>query len=51
MQQMQVFVYCKITLHVSGVYAPIIKCTSNCNCSFWYRSQYQGKDQVVALIL
>ena len=24
--------------------APIIRSTSNCNCSFWYRSQYQSNN-------
>jgi len=30
--------YCKITLHVSGVTAPIIRSTKNCNCSLRYWS-------------
>jgi len=30
--------YCKITLHVSGGTAPIIKSAKNCNRSLWYRS-------------
>ena len=34
---MQVFIYCKVTLHVSGVTAPIIKSTKNCNRSIRYR--------------
>ena len=28
---MQTFIYCKTTLHVSGVTAPIIRSTKNCN--------------------
>ena len=30
---MQIFIYCKVSLHVSGVTAPIIRSTKNCNCS------------------
>ena len=37
---MQIFIYCKVTLHVSGVTAPIIRSTKNCNCSLRYRSWY-----------
>jgi len=37
---MQIFIYCKVTLHVSGVTAPIIRSTKNCNCSLRYRSYY-----------
>jgi len=33
--------YCKITLHVSGVTAPIITGTKNCNRSLRYRSCYR----------
>ena len=28
---MQIFIYCKVILHVSGVTAPIISSTKNCN--------------------
>jgi len=28
---MQIFIYCKVTLHVSGVTAPIIRSTKKCN--------------------
>ena len=35
---MQTFIYCKVTLHVSGVTAPIIRSTKNCNRYLWYRS-------------
>jgi len=35
---MQIFIYCKATLHVSGVTEPIIRTTKNCNRSLWYRS-------------
>ena len=30
---MQIFIYCKVTVHVSGVTAPIIRSTKNCNPS------------------
>ena len=35
---MQTFIYCKVTLHVSGVIAPILRSTKNCNRYLWYRS-------------
>jgi len=35
---MQIFIYCKVTLHVSGVTAPIIRSTKNCYRSLRYRS-------------
>ena len=35
---MQIFIYCKATLHVSGVTAPIIRSTKNCNRSLRYKS-------------
>jgi len=34
----RIFIYCKVTLHVSGVTAPIIRSTKNCNRSLRYRS-------------
>jgi hypothetical protein len=34
---MQIFIYCKVTLHVSGVTAPIIGSTKNANRSLWFR--------------
>jgi len=34
----QMFIYCKVTLHVSGVTAPIIRSTKNCNRSLRYSS-------------
>jgi len=34
---MQMFIYCKVTLHVSGVTAPIIRSTKNCNRNLPYR--------------
>ena len=37
---MQAFIYCKITYMFRVSIAPIIRSTSNCNCSLWYRSQY-----------
>ena len=37
---MQIFIYCKVTLNVSGVTAPIIRSTKNCNRSLRYRSCY-----------
>jgi len=33
---MQIFIYCKVTLHVSGVTAPIIRSTKNCNRNLGY---------------
>ena len=33
---MQIFIYCKVTLYVSGVTAPIIRSTKNCNRSLRY---------------
>jgi len=30
--------HCKVTLHVSGFTAPIIRSTKNCNRSLQYRS-------------
>ena len=35
---MQIFIYCKVTLHVSGVTALIIRSTKNCNRNLRYRS-------------
>jgi len=35
---MQIFIYYKVTLHVSDVTAPIIRSTKNCNRSLRYRS-------------
>jgi len=37
---MQIFIYCKATLHVSGVKAPIIRSIKNCTRSLRYRSYY-----------
>jgi len=37
---MQIFIYCKATLHVSGVTAAIIRSIKNCNRSLRYRSDY-----------
>ena len=37
---MQTFIYCRVTLHVSGVTAPIIRSTKNCICYLWYKSWY-----------
>ena len=37
---MQIFIYCKVTLHISGVTAPIIRSIKNCNHSLRYRSYY-----------
>jgi len=36
----QIFIYCKITLHVSGVTTPIIRSIKNCNRSLRYGSYY-----------
>jgi len=35
---MQIFIYCKATLRVSGVTAPIIRSIKNCNRCIRYRS-------------
>ena len=35
---MQIFIHSKVTLHVSGVTAPIIRCTKNCNRNLRYSS-------------
>ena len=35
---MRIFIYCKVTLHVSCVTAPIIRSTKNCNRSLRYWS-------------
>jgi len=35
---MQIFIHCKVTLHVSGVTAPVIRSTKNCNRNLRYRS-------------
>jgi len=35
---MQIFIYCKVTLHVSGVTALIIRSTKNCNRNLRYGS-------------
>jgi len=37
---MQIFIYCKATLHVSSVTAPIIRSIKNCTRSLRYRSYY-----------
>jgi len=34
----QIFIYCKVTLHVLGVTVPIIRSTKSCNRSLRYRS-------------
>jgi len=35
---MQIFIHCKVTLHVSGVTGPIIRSAKNCNrkLRYWY---------------
>ena len=38
---MQIFIYCKITLHTSGVTTPIIRSAKDCNRSLRYRSYYR----------
>ena len=35
---LQIFIHCKVTLHISGVTAPIIRSTKNCNRSLRYRT-------------
>ena len=42
---MQIFIYCKATLHVSGVTAPIIRNIKNCTRSLRYRSYYEGNSK------
>jgi len=37
---MQTFIHCRITLHVSGVTAPIIRRTKNYIWYLWYKSWY-----------
>jgi len=37
---MQIFIYCKATIHVSDVTAPIIRSIKNCTHSLRYRSYY-----------
>jgi len=37
---MQVFIYCKITLHVSGVNSTHHQEYIKLYCSFWYRSYH-----------
>jgi len=34
----QTFIYCTVTLHVSGFTASIIRSTKDCICYLWYRS-------------
>jgi len=35
------FIYCKATLHISDVVAPIFRSTYNCNYSLRYKSYYR----------
>jgi len=42
---MQIFIYCKITLHVWASIAPIIRSTEDGNCNFWYRSYHVSRQQ------
>jgi len=42
---MQVFIYSKITLHISGVYCTHHQECIKCNCSFWYRSYHVSEQQ------
>jgi len=37
---MEMFMYCKVTLHVLGVTAPIIRSNENCNRGLWYLYLY-----------
>ena len=41
---MQVFIYCKITLHVSGVHRAHHQVYKYCNCRLWYRSLHRYYD-------
>jgi hypothetical protein len=40
LMQQYAFIHCTVTLHVSGVTAPIVRSTKNCICYLWYRSWY-----------
>jgi len=40
MQQMQVFITAKLLYIFRASNDPIIRSTSNCNCSFWYMSYH-----------
>jgi len=48
MQQMQVFITENLLYMFRTSIDSIIRSTSNCNYSFWYRSYYQGSDLVPA---
>jgi len=37
---MQIFIHCKVNLHVSDVTVPIIRSTKNCNRNLRYRYSY-----------
>ena len=47
---MQTFIYCKVTLHVSGVTAPIIRSTKNCNRYLWYRSYRRSCPKIYSAV-
>jgi len=40
MQKMQVFITANLLYMFRVSVAPIIRSTSNCNCSFWYRTYH-----------
>jgi len=49
MQEMQVFITTNLLYMFRASIDPIIRSTSNCNYSFWYRTyHYQGNDLLSA---
>ena len=50
MQQMQVFITANLPYMFRVSIAPIIRSTSNCNRSFWYRSYHVSDQQPSASV-